>query len=197
MTLSTRARASSKKLPKADRRTQLLDTALAIVREEGTDALTLGRVAERAGVSKPIAYNHFETRAGLMTTLYRNILDRQLEILAAAIEQTPRRLNDVASVIAQAYMECTFAVGPEWHALAAALKGEAATELEQRKMIDSYVLFCATELSPLSELPAEAVQRRCIGIIGAAEALSDDMIRGGCSKEQAATDLTALIVGCL
>ncbi len=33
---------------------------------KGTDALTLGHVAECAGVSKPIAYEHFGTRAGLL-----------------------------------------------------------------------------------------------------------------------------------
>jgi AcrR family transcriptional regulator len=54
-----------KRLPKEQRREQLLDTALAIVREQGTDAITLSYVAERAGVSKPIAYGHFGTRAGL------------------------------------------------------------------------------------------------------------------------------------
>lgn len=192
--MSTRATASTKKLAKADRRAQLLETALAIVREEGTDALTLGRVAERAGVSKPIAYNHFQTRSGLMTTLYKDILDRQLETLGAAIGRTPGRLDAVARVIAEAYMECTYAVGPEWHAIAAALKGDAAMEVEQHRMIESYVLFCAEALSPLSDLPKSELRRRCVGIIGAAEALSNEMVRGGCTQDQAADDLTVLIV---
>jgi AcrR family transcriptional regulator len=46
---------SPSRLSKAERRQQLLDTALAIVREEGADRLTLGHLAARAGVSKPIA----------------------------------------------------------------------------------------------------------------------------------------------
>jgi hypothetical protein len=37
----------AKKLSKAERRKQLLETAHEIVRDEGTDALTLGYLAER------------------------------------------------------------------------------------------------------------------------------------------------------
>ena len=52
-------------MPKEQRRIQLLETASAIVRAGGTDALTLAHLAEQAGVTKPIAYEHFGTRAGL------------------------------------------------------------------------------------------------------------------------------------
>jgi len=51
---------ASSRLPKAERR-QLLAIALVIVREEGADRLTLGHLAARAGVSKPITYEHFGT----------------------------------------------------------------------------------------------------------------------------------------
>ncbi len=48
---------------------QLLDVATSIVRAGGVDTLTLARVAEEAGVSKPIAYSHFGTRSGLLKAL--------------------------------------------------------------------------------------------------------------------------------
>ena len=47
----TTERSASRRLSKAERRRQLLDTALVIVREEGADRLTLGHLAARAGVS--------------------------------------------------------------------------------------------------------------------------------------------------
>lgn len=40
---------SRKRLSRDDRRRQLLDMAWQLVREEGTDALSLGRLAEQAG----------------------------------------------------------------------------------------------------------------------------------------------------
>lgn len=184
----------TKKLPRAARRVQLLETARTIVREEGTDALTLGALAERAGVSKPITYSHFNTRSGLMIALYKEIMDQQVEALATALEQTPARLEDVAQVGATAYMECTTAVGPEWHAIAAALSGDAQMDAYQQEMIRGHIAFYEEVLAPLSDLPPEAVRRRCVGLIGAAEALSEDMVRGGCTKEQAAGDLAALVI---
>src|SRR5688500_17488341 len=79
------AESSSKRLSKAERRAQLLDTALDVVRDEGTDALTLARVAERAGVSKPIAYQHFETRGGLLVALYERMDEAPRAKLVAAL----------------------------------------------------------------------------------------------------------------
>lgn len=184
-------------MPRPDRRAQLLKTAHAIVREEGTDALTLGALAEQAGVSKPIAYSHFETRAGLMIALYKEINDRQVEALGAALRTTPARLEDVADVVSQAYMNCYEAVGPEWHAIAAALKGDAEMDAYQREMVEGHVTFYFDALAPLSPLPAEVIRRRCAGIIGAAEALSNEMVRGSIGKEQAAADLAALITSWL
>jgi len=183
-----------KKLPRADRRAQLLEMALKIVREEGTDALTLGALAERAGVSKPIAYSHFETRAGLMIALYKEIMDQQVEALAIALENTPARLSDVARVVAESYMECTTAVGPEWHAIGAALRGDAQMDAYHGEMARGHAAFFAEAFTPLSALAADDIRRRCVGIIGAADALSNEMVRGGCTKENAANDLAALIV---
>ena len=183
-----------RKLPKAARREQLLETALAIAREEGTDALTLGHLALRAGVSKPIAYEHFQTRSGLMIALYRQINERQVRLLETALEQTPARLDDVAGVMATAYMDCYAAVGPEWHAIAAALKGDGEMDAYQQDLVDSYVDFYCAALRPFSALGEAELRRRCVGIIGAAEAISRDMVRGRIAELAAAADLRSLIV---
>ena len=71
---------SSRRLSKAGRRQQLLETSLAIVREEDVDSLTLGRLAERAGVSKPVVYDHFPTRSALLIELYKWI-DEELSLI--------------------------------------------------------------------------------------------------------------------
>ncbi len=181
-------------MPRAERRAQLLETARAIVREEGTDALTLGALAGRAGVSKPITYSHFNSRSGLMIALYKEIMDQQVEALASALEETPPQLEEVARVAAVAYMQCSTAVGPEWHAIAAALRGDALMDTAQQEMIRGHIAFYAEILAPLSSLPPETLRRRCVGLIGAAEALSDEMARGTITKDEAADDLAALIV---
>lgn len=52
------------RLSKQARREQLLEAAVTVVRTRGADGLTLVTLAEAAGVSRPIVYDHFGTRAG-------------------------------------------------------------------------------------------------------------------------------------
>lgn len=188
---------SSKKLPKAQRRDQLLAIAHDIAREEGTDALTLGYLAERAGVSKPVAYEHFKSRSGLLIALYAEIDSRHVAALLEALKRTPRRLEEVARVVSRAYMHCYTAVGPEWHAISAALKGDEEMEAFQQELLDSYVAIYCEAFAPFTGLKKDELRLRCVGIIGAAEALSREMIRGRIDEARAAASLASLIVGWL
>ncbi|QSQ27213.1 TetR/AcrR family transcriptional regulator [Pyxidicoccus parkwayensis] len=187
----------AKKLTKAQRREQLLDIAQAVVREEGTDALTLGYLAERAGVSKPIAYEHFKTRSGLLIALYEQIDARQVAALLEALKRTRKRLEDVARVMSTAYMQCYTGAGPEWHAISAALRGDEEMETFHRELLDSYVALYRDALAPYSDLKKDELHLRCVGIIGAAEAISRDMLRGRVDEATAAATLASLIVSWL
>lgn len=188
---------SSKRLSKAERREQLLDTALDIVREEGTDALTLARVAERAGVTKPVAYQHFDTRAGLLLALYERMDVEPRARLVESLREAPRRLRDVARVASRAYMSCYTSLGPEWYAVSAALAGSQEMEASRRALLDAYAQIYQEALAPFTALPRRALQLRCVGIIGAAEAIAQEMLRGRVGEAAAAETLGALIVSSL
>jgi AcrR family transcriptional regulator len=182
-------------LPKAERRDQLLETAMTIVREQGTDALTLGYVAERAGVSKPIAYEHFGTRSGLLIALYRQIDERQATTVTLDFERTPKRLADVAALIGTSYMSCFRTAGPECHAIFAALKGDEQMERVQQDLVQGYVTFYRDLLASYSKVSDDELRRRCVAIVGAGEALSREMSHGRIEEADAAATLTALIQG--
>lgn len=183
-----------KRMTKSQRREQLLRAALAIVRSEGTDALTLGHLAERAGVSKPIAYEHFGTRSGLLIALCKQLDERQLALLLAALAEAPRRLRDVARVLCASYMACYTSTGPEWHALTGALQGDDEMNAYQREVIDAYVEVFRDALAPFAKLGPRDLRLRCVGVVGAAEALSKDMLAGRVDEKTAADTLTLLLV---
>jgi AcrR family transcriptional regulator len=192
-----RGKTPIRKLSKAERRDQLLETAQKIVREEGTDALTLGYLAERAGVSKPIAYEHFESRAGLLVALYKEIDDRQVAGLLDALKQTRRRLQDVARVVGKAYVDCYRSIGPEWHAISAALKGDEQMDGFQQSLIDRYVTIYCDAFAPYCKLSREELRLRCRAIIGAGDAIARELTRGRTSESAAAATLASLIVASL
>lgn len=185
-----------RRLPKAQRREQLLETALQIVREQGTDALTLGHLAERAGVSKPIAYEHFGTRAGLLIALFKKIDDVHVAAFRDALGRA-RRLEDVAAAASAAYMRCYRSVGPQWHALSSALNGDEQMEAFRHELLDSYAALYRDAFAPYTDLPAAELHLRCVAIIGAAEAISRDMLRGRVGEKRAATALASLTVAWL
>src|SRR5215217_7313161 len=96
----------AERLTREARRAQLLDVAYAVIKREGTDALTLARLAEHAGVSKPIAYNHFGTRAGLLAALFRFFDERQVEQMRTAMAATGDSLQAATRIAASGYLDC-------------------------------------------------------------------------------------------
>src|SRR3546814_11709245 len=89
---------AKRKLPKAERREQLLETAMTIVREQGTDAMTLGYLAERALVSKPVVYDHFGTRSGMLIALYGRIDERHVTMVRHYLARVTGQIAEVARV---------------------------------------------------------------------------------------------------
>jgi len=187
--------AASRRLSKAARRQQLLDTALLIVRNEGADRLTLGHLAARAGVSKPIAYEHFGTRSGLLIELYKALDLKQANALRDTLTTGKRSLEETVEVLAAAYIHCAADTSGEWHAVGAALAGSAEKEVVYQELLDGYVQLFAAVLAPHSTLSPTELERRCVGLVGAGEALSAAMVRGNYSEAAAAETFTSLIQG--
>ena len=188
-------RSASRRLSKAERRRQLLDTALVIVREEGADRLTLGHLAARAGVSKPVAYDHFGTRSGLLIELYKAIDGEQADALRSALTAGGRGLEETARVLAAAYVHCSADTSGEWHAVGAALAGSEEKAAVYQELLDGSVRLFASVLGPHSALSPAELERRCVGLVGAGEALSAAMVRGDCGEAEAADAFTYLIRG--
>ena len=129
--------ASSKRMAKDQRRQQLMRVALDIVRAEGTEALTLGRLAERAGVTKPIAYEHFGTRAGLLIALFRDHDDKTTEAVRMALATGGTTIENVASILSTAYVDACLSMEPEINAIFDALSASEETQEFRRSWRDS------------------------------------------------------------
>lgn len=89
-------------MSKIDRRTQMLEAAIQIVNEQGTDSLTLDAVAKRAEVSKGGLLYHFKNKKALIQGLvdyasatYRNNVDTNVQD------------NDNAGKLLRGYIEAT------------------------------------------------------------------------------------------
>jgi AcrR family transcriptional regulator len=80
----------SRRLSAEERRRQLLDVTKGIVGEQGFHAVSIEAVARRAGITRPIVYEHFGDLEGLL----RALVDREGErALAQLAEILPGRLS--------------------------------------------------------------------------------------------------------
>jgi len=75
------------RLPAAERRSQLLDHALEIFAANGFHATSMNDVAEAAGVTKPVLYQHFRSKRDLYVELLGDVGGQlQAAILAATVD---------------------------------------------------------------------------------------------------------------
>ncbi|MVO84953.1 TetR family transcriptional regulator [Streptomyces sp. p1417] len=184
------------RLTKQARREQLLDTAAAIVRTHGADGLTLVTLAEEAGVSRPIAYDHFATRPGLLLALHRRLDERHRAAIAQALQDATPSAGETARVISTAYFACATDM-PELGAVSAALRGNPEMDTVLHELTDSYTDLMAAALLPYSGLALPPLRLGCVGMLGAAEAIAAELNRGRTTHGEAVTALTGLILGSL
>lgn len=57
------------RLPAAERRQQLLQSAISVFAEHGYHSASMNDVAERAGVTKPVLYQHFSSKRELFSEI--------------------------------------------------------------------------------------------------------------------------------
>ncbi|MBK1622064.1 TetR family transcriptional regulator [Afifella marina DSM 2698] len=175
----------------------MLDTARTIVREEGTDRLSLGHLAARAGVSKPVAYDHFGDRSGLLIALYRWIdTERMNTFRSGLVSRNPTRA-DAIEELAAAYIDCATDISGDFHAVGAALAGSDEKANVLQELLDQAVEMFAAVLAPHSNLPSPELERRSIGLVGAGEALSMAVLRGVRSKTEVTRTFSSMIAGCI
>lgn len=177
---------SAQRLPKAERRAQLLDAAAAIVADEGTDALTLQAVAARAGVTKPIAYEHFGSREGALIALYRRLDDDQMAAARNVLANGPDTLEAVCQVVAASYIKCCVQMGPAYAAISAALEGSEEMQAVKADLRDSYVEGIHGALKPFVSLPPKKARLLITGFLGAADALGAEAAARKTTPKQAA-----------
>lgn len=74
------------RMPRDQRRAQLIDVALDVFAERSFTQTTMDEIAQRATVSKPVLYQHFENKRALFFTLIDQQLDALRDRITAAIQ---------------------------------------------------------------------------------------------------------------
>lgn len=180
------------RLSRQERHQQLIEIAWQIIRQEGTEALTLGRLAECASVTKPVVYDHFTSRSGLLAALYQEYDRRQAARMEEMLRNAAPVLDQLASTIAIAYVECVLLQGREMPQLMAALAGTPELEQIRQAFARTFTAQCRQLFAPFSHQPLE--DAALYAMLGAAEGLSWAAVQGVITEQQAKDELFQVIV---
>jgi AcrR family transcriptional regulator len=90
----------SPRLPREERRDQLLDATLRLIAEHGYVGVSMEAVAREAKIAKTVVYDAFGTKGGLLKALFEREQERVLSAIAAALP-TPPLEGDPAAILAE------------------------------------------------------------------------------------------------
>jgi AcrR family transcriptional regulator len=89
-----------------ERREQLVGVACSLFAEKGYEAASVEEIADRAGVSKPVVYQHFGGKEGIYAVVVDREVRRLTGSLARAFDAThPRRIAELAADAFLGYIE--------------------------------------------------------------------------------------------
>lgn len=98
--------ARKKRLTAAARRAQLIEVGREVFAERGYEATSVEVLADRAGVSKPILYEHFGGKEGLYAVIVDREIEQVVSVISTAIsEGTPRERVEAAALAFLEYVE--------------------------------------------------------------------------------------------
>ncbi len=182
-----------RRLSRDERQRQLLDVAWKLISDEGTDALTLGRLATEAGITKPVAYDHFGTRNGLLVALYQDFDVRQTALIDAAIAASKPALKEKARVTAAGYIECVMTQGREIPGVLAALGGSPELTAVKHQYQQAFIKKCQSILAPYAG-PTGISPASMWAMLGAADGLAHAAVAQDISVDQARDELMDTIM---
>jgi AcrR family transcriptional regulator len=146
------------RLPADERRQQLLSVACDLFAQSGFHETSMDDIAEAAGVTKPVLYQHFPSKRALYLELLEDTGRRLLDRLA---EATARVTSGRARVEAgfRAYFE--FAVGDR-SSFRLLFGASIRSDEEFARTVDEILESAAATISTLIDLPTSEHQRRVI-----------------------------------
>jgi AcrR family transcriptional regulator len=143
VTASAQARPTSTRLPRPARRRQLLGAARDVFVAHGYHAAAMDEIAERAGVSKPVLYQHFPGKLELYLALLDEGVTELVRIVHDALASTADNKQRVTATF-QAFFDF---VADDSEAFRLVFESDLSNEPAVRERLDRTMRQCAEMVS--------------------------------------------------
>ena len=189
----TGSRPRGTRMPRRERRVQLLESALEVFVAQGYHAAAMDDIAERAGVSKPVLYQHFPGKLELYLALLDVSCDLIIDNCRQALASTQDNKLRVAATM-DAFFEY---VAGDTGAFRLVFESDLTNEPAVREQVERVTSECAAMIAHVihddTGLPDEASRLLAVSLVGMAQVSARFWLSeaAGISKSDAA----ALVAG--
>ncbi len=187
------ARPRGGRLPRRERRVQLLDSALEVFAAQGYHAAAMDDIADRAGVSKPVLYQHFPGKLDLYIALLDSSCEAIIDNCRVALGSTQDNKQRVAATMDVFYDY----VASDTGAFRLVFESDLTNEPAVRELVERVTSECAAMIAEVihedTGLPNEASRLLAVSLVGMAQVSARFWLTeaGGISRADAA----ALVAG--
>ncbi|MBW9206730.1 TetR/AcrR family transcriptional regulator [Mumia sp. zg.B53] len=191
---TTAPRPRGGRLPRSARRAQLLEAAREVFVDNGYHAAAMDDIAERAGVSKPVLYQHFPGKLELYLALLDSACDTVVESVRDALASTEDNKARVQATIDVFYSY----VASDQAAFRLVFESDVTNEPEVRRRVDRVNTETAEAVAAVihddTGLPAVASELLAVSLVGMAHVGARYWLDQGSalSKEEAVAMVSAL-----
>jgi len=157
------------RMPRDQRRVQLLDAANEVFTSKGYHAAAMDDIAEAAGVSKPVLYQHFPSKLDLYLALLDSSCDLLVEVVENAIATTDVNADRVVAAMGAFYEFVSSASGEFRFVFESDLTGDNAVQKRLWRVNNDIADAIAEVIAEDTALPAEKSKLLAISLVGLAQ----------------------------
>jgi AcrR family transcriptional regulator len=159
-------RPRSGRMPRSARRAQLLESALDVFVAQGYHAAAMDDIADRAGVSKPVLYQHFPGKLELYLALLDTACDQVVDAVRAALASTNDNKERVAATTEAFYRYVANAGG----AFRLVFESDLTSEPAVRERVERVTHQCADAIAEVihddTGFPEEMSRLLAVALVG-------------------------------
>ena len=181
------------RMPRRQRRAQLLGSALEVFVAQGYHAAAMDDIADRAGVSKPVLYQHFPGKLELYLALLEGTCDTMIDACRQALESTHDNKQRVAAAVDAFYAS----VDEDDGAFRLVFESDLTNEPAVRAQVDRVTVECAAMIADVihddTGLPTQPAHLLAVCLVGMAQVSARYWLTE--SDRMSREDAVALVAG--
>jgi AcrR family transcriptional regulator len=169
-------------MPRGQRRAQLLDAAKQVFTSKGYHAAAMDDIADLAGVSKPVLYQHFPSKLDLYLALLDASCERLIEVVEEALASTEHNGDRVVATMGAFYDFVNSASGEFRFVFESDLTGDGQVQQRLWEVNNQIADSIAEVIAADTDLPADRAKLLAISLVGVAQVSARYWVSGGTKK---------------